>query len=141
MFGSDIRVFVPQLAMSGGTLLALSGKEIWMGNHSNLEPIDGMLKDDPDKEHKSSAIAKALTNVQTHKQHGRHIHKEDCKAMGLNIKDLESDDKLQDFVLSVHHAFSVTLSNTPAAKIIENHNGAAFVKNASAGNVQLRLQQ
>lgn len=40
MFGDNIRVFVPQLAMSGGTLLALMGKEIWMGKHSNLGPID-----------------------------------------------------------------------------------------------------
>ena len=32
MFGENIRVFVPQLAMSGGTLLALIGREIWMGS-------------------------------------------------------------------------------------------------------------
>ncbi len=40
IFDDDIRVFIPQLAMSGGTLLALMGKEIWMGKHSNLGPID-----------------------------------------------------------------------------------------------------
>lgn len=192
-FAADIRVFVPQLAMSGGTLLALSGKEIWMGKHSNLGPIDpqfghipavtlidefkrafeeikadpakmhvwapilaqipptlltrakqaidlseaiaikalcdGMLKDDPQRKMKASEIAKKLTNVETHEEHGRHIHADDCKSMGLNIKDLESDPKLQDAVLTVHHAFTVTLANTPAAKIIENHKGSAFVKN------------
>ena len=195
-FGSDIRVFVPQLAMSGGTLLALSGKEIWMGKHSNLGPIDpqfgnwpavtlideferafgeikadpakmhvwapvlsqvpptlltqakqaielseaiaiealcdGMFKDMPDRKEKAEAIAKELTNVKTHKEHGRHIHADDCKAMGLNIKDLEGDPKLQDALLTVHHAFMVTLSNTNAGKIIENHKGAAFVKNTPA---------
>jgi membrane-bound ClpP family serine protease len=40
MFGRDIRAIVPQIAMSGGTMIALSGKEIIMGKHSNLGPID-----------------------------------------------------------------------------------------------------
>ena len=40
MFGNDIRAIVPQLAMSGGTLLACVGKEIVMGKHSSLGPID-----------------------------------------------------------------------------------------------------
>ncbi len=39
-FADDVRVFVPQLSMSGGTMIALTGKEIWMGVHSNLGPID-----------------------------------------------------------------------------------------------------
>lgn len=40
MFGSDIRAFIPQLAMSAGTMMALACKEIFMGKHSNLGPID-----------------------------------------------------------------------------------------------------
>lgn len=40
MFGDDIRVIVPQIAMSGGTLIACASREILMGAHSNLGPID-----------------------------------------------------------------------------------------------------
>lgn len=40
MFGNDIRVIVPQSAFSAGTMIALSSKEIIMGKHSNLGPID-----------------------------------------------------------------------------------------------------
>lgn len=40
MFGRNIRVFVPQIAMSAGTMISLSAKEIVMGKHSNLGPID-----------------------------------------------------------------------------------------------------
>lgn len=40
VFGNDIRVFVPQLAMSGGTMLSLIGKELFMGKHSSIGPID-----------------------------------------------------------------------------------------------------
>jgi ATP-dependent protease ClpP protease subunit len=40
MFGTDIRAIVPQIAMSAGTMMALSCKEILMGKHSSLGPID-----------------------------------------------------------------------------------------------------
>ena len=40
MFGNDIRAIVPQLAMSAGTMIACACKEILMGQHSSLGPID-----------------------------------------------------------------------------------------------------
>jgi ClpP class serine protease len=40
VFGKDIRAFVPQIAMSAGTMIALSCSEIWMGKHSSIGPID-----------------------------------------------------------------------------------------------------
>ncbi len=40
LFGNDIRTFVPQMAMSAGTMIALSTSEIIMGKQSNLGPID-----------------------------------------------------------------------------------------------------
>lgn len=40
VFGTNIRCFVPQLAMSGGTLLSCIGKCIVMGKESSLGPID-----------------------------------------------------------------------------------------------------
>ncbi|MBI4652320.1 ATP-dependent Clp protease proteolytic subunit [Candidatus Desantisbacteria bacterium] len=40
MFGTDIRTFIPQIAMSAGTMIACSCKEIIMGKQSNLGPID-----------------------------------------------------------------------------------------------------
>jgi hypothetical protein len=43
MFGTDIRAVVPQLAMSAGTMVALSCKEILMGKHSSLGPIDPQI--------------------------------------------------------------------------------------------------
>lgn len=40
LFGNDIRVFVPQIAMSAGTMIALAANTIVMGKQSNLGPID-----------------------------------------------------------------------------------------------------
>ena len=39
-FQKDIRVIVPQLSMSAGTMIACSAKEIVMGRQSSLGPID-----------------------------------------------------------------------------------------------------
>jgi ClpP class serine protease len=43
MFGNDIRAFVPQIAMSAGTILACSCKEIFLGKHSTLGPVDPQI--------------------------------------------------------------------------------------------------
>jgi ATP-dependent protease ClpP protease subunit len=43
----DIRAIIPQMAMSAGTMIACSCKEIWMGKHSNLGPIDPQLQGVP----------------------------------------------------------------------------------------------
>lgn len=40
IFGNNIRVFIPQISMSAGTMIALSCKEIVMGKESNIGPID-----------------------------------------------------------------------------------------------------
>ena len=40
IYDTDIRAFVPQLALSGGTVIACGCKEIYMGKHSSLGPID-----------------------------------------------------------------------------------------------------
>ncbi|HQO35546.1 MAG TPA: S49 family peptidase, partial [bacterium] len=47
MFGGDIRAFVPQLAMSAGTMIACACKEIFMGKQSSLGPIDPQFRGIP----------------------------------------------------------------------------------------------
>ncbi len=43
MFGTDMRAIVPQLSMSAGTMIACACKEIIMGKHSSLGPIDPQI--------------------------------------------------------------------------------------------------
>jgi len=43
----DIRAIIPQIAMSAGTMIACSCKEIWMAKHSNLGPIDPQVNGVP----------------------------------------------------------------------------------------------
>jgi len=43
LFGTNIRVIVPQLAMSAGTMIACAAREIVMGRQSNLGPFDPQM--------------------------------------------------------------------------------------------------
>jgi hypothetical protein len=43
MFGTNIRAIVPQLALSAGTMIACACREIVMGLHSSIGPIDPQM--------------------------------------------------------------------------------------------------
>jgi len=90
--------------------------------------VDNMLKNDPEAEAKASAIVQGLSDVDVNKSHARHIHIDDCEALGLVIERLEDDQALQEAVLTVHHCYMHSLSVSGAAKIVENHTGATFMK-------------
>jgi hypothetical protein len=47
MFGTDIRAIVPHAALSAGTMIALACKQIVMGKHSSLGPIDPQISGMP----------------------------------------------------------------------------------------------
>lgn len=190
-FGKDIRCFVPQMAMSAGTMIACSCKEIWMGRQSSLGPVDPQfngiaahgvieefsralleIKNNPqtiplwqavvakyppaflgecekaikwstelvtdwllrnmfeNNENKNAIVGDIVSEFIDHSisyTHNRHLSADKCEQFGLKIKHFESDQDLQDIVLSVHHIYSQTLSSTPAFKIIENHQGKAFI--------------
>ncbi|MFN0135528.1 MAG: SDH family Clp fold serine proteinase [Phycisphaerae bacterium] len=43
MFDTNMRAIVPQIAMSAGTMIALACREVVMGKHSSLGPIDPQI--------------------------------------------------------------------------------------------------
>ena len=197
MFDNDIRAVVPQMAMSAGTMIACSCREILMAKHSNLGPIDPQLnsipahgvirefrracrevRKDPTKisiwqtiigqyrptflsrcenaikwsdkfvqdqlatvmfanhpkaKEKAKTIVRKLTDYSGNKTHERHIHFEECQAIGLNVKAIEHDPTFQDLVLTIHHCYMQVFMNSPAFKVIENHSGAAFIKQQTQG--------
>lgn len=95
-----------------------------------------MFAGEPDAKEKASQIVKLLTDYRGNKSHNRHIHAEECEAMGLKIERLEAtgNETLQDLVLTVHHCYMHSLMNSGTYKVVENHMGTAFMK-------QLAIQQ
>lgn len=195
-FNQDIRVIVPHMAMSAGTMIACAAKEIIMGRQSSLGPIDpqfngipaynikqefeeakldlannpqnaqywaiklhqypaafmktaidaidlsGILVEEwlgtcmfdrtkPEDVQKIKGIKEKLNEHDNSKNHGRHLNIDFCKAIGLKITAMEDDSKLQDAILSVHHAFMITLDATPTVKIIESQEKKSFVSSVN----------
>lgn len=208
---TNIRVIVPNLAMSAATMIACASDKIVMGKHSFLGPVDPqfvlnteqgrrsvsaeeiseqfeqalkdckdpaklgawipilksygpdmlskcqhactlsknlvqgwlanyMFKGVPNGKRKAGQIASWLAKHKNSKSHGRHLSRDELKAKGLVIENLEDDQQLQELVLSVFHATTHTFMGTQAVKIIENHLGRAFVK-SQLSQVQVQQQQ
>jgi ATP-dependent protease ClpP protease subunit len=80
-----------------------------------------MFRNEPEK--RGRAIADWLGDARIHKTHGRPIMSKTAKEKGLKVVDIESDQDLQEKVLSVFHATNVTFETTHCMKLIENQNG------------------
>lgn len=87
----------------------------------------GMFANDSDGAMKADKVVSELSSHKDTLSHGRQISMEECERVGLKLVKLEENDKLQDLVLTVHHAYMHTFSSTLATKIIENQSGQAMV--------------
>lgn len=188
IFDGNIRAIVPQMAMSAGTMIALSCSSIMMGKQSSLGPIDPQsrgiscqesldefntakreVKEDISclglwqviisrytptflmacnnaidlskelarnwinnnnniKEENREKIINLFVEHSNSKTHDRHISKDKCIEIGLNIIEMEEDHKLQDLILSLHHCYMIFFDKTLALKIVENQIGARYIK-------------
>ncbi len=88
-----------------------------------------MFSGHADAKQKATEIVRRLSDYSENKTHERHIPAAECVSMGLDIEMVETDNKLQDLVLTIHHCYMHILMNSPAFKIIENHLGTALIKN------------
>ena len=86
-----------------------------------------MFAERKDKAVRAKKAAAYFSDYETHQSHSLGIDREQARAHGILIDDLEAAQDLQDAVLSVHHATMHTFQG-PAVKIVENHLGRAFVK-------------
>ncbi len=125
--------WAPMLGQYGPALLVQCENALQLAENLAAEWLRTWMLRAKTKEKKSvgikaRAIAKALTDHQRFKSHGRHISRERAREMGLVIVDLEADQTLQDLVLSVYHATTLAFDNTTVVKIVENHLGKAFMK-------------
>jgi hypothetical protein len=82
---------------------------------------------------RAQTIASWFADYDNFHSHGRRVGIDAASELGLKVTPLEADDKLQDAVLSVHHAAAHTFSGTPAVKLIEDHLGQSFILMRSTG--------
>ncbi len=126
---TKIKVWEPILRQYRPTFLGQCENAIkWSNKFVEDHLTTVMFAGDAHARKKARSITRALLDYRTNRTHARHFHLEDCRKMGLDVDRIEDDPALQDLVLTVHHCYMHALMNTPAFKVIENHNGTAFVK-------------
>jgi len=126
---AKIPVWQPIIAKYHPTLVGECEKAIkWADEMVKEWLVSGMLAGDPDPAKRAASIIKDLGDHSLTMSHERHLSAQRCREMGLKVEMMEEDDDLQDAVLSVHHACVHTLTSTAAVKIIENHEGVAFIR-------------
>lgn len=81
---------------------------------------------------KMAPIKKTFINHKHSYSHSRHISKDNCKAAGLNIIDLENNQELQEAVLSLHHYFMILIDTVSLAKIVMNQESRLYMVNINA---------
>ncbi len=90
--------------------------------------MDNMFLGDPNAKEKVEKIVSGLSDIDQNMSHARHIHIDTCESLGLKIERLEDKQDFQEAVLTVHHCYMHSISVSGASKIVENHEGAAFIK-------------
>lgn len=130
--------WLPMLAQYGPDLLVQCQNASDMSHELVLRWLQTyMLKEDADGEAKATAIADWLSNHGHFKSHGRHVPRDELEQRGLLVEHLEDDQQTQDLFLSVFHATTHTFTGTRAVKVIENHLGKAFIKQARPMLIQV----
>lgn len=60
--------------------------------------------------------------------HSRHISRQECLEVGLNIEELEDNQELQDAIMSLHHCYMILFDKWRYSKVVENHIGSIYVQ-------------
>ncbi len=88
-----------------------------------------MFKGKSNAKRLAKAVAAHFNDAPKHKSHGRRIDREEARAQGLDIQDLEDSQELQDAVLTLYHLVTIAIEKGPAAKVVLSDLNTMFVKN------------
>ncbi|MGY4160227.1 MULTISPECIES: SDH family Clp fold serine proteinase [unclassified Bradyrhizobium] len=70
----------------------------------------------------AEAVTKSLMDYSGTTEHSHHFLIDKCIEIGLSIEAIESDQELQERILSVHHCYMASFARSSALKIIDNSN-------------------
>lgn len=80
-------------------------------------------------EKKAAAVAQYFNRSDSHKSHGRRIDRDEVRAQGIVVENLEDDAELQEIVLTIYHLATMVFEKGPSSKFLSRDNGVAWVKN------------
>lgn len=129
---SYIAVWRPIIEKYRPTFLGDCQKAILLSNELVEEWLStGMFEGDPKGRAKAKRIVAKLGDHAYTKTHGRHIPAQEAAKLGLNVTMIETDQDLQERVLTLHHSFMLTFQRTKFLKIVLGSNGHQYLVSAA----------
>ena len=139
---AKLSAWLPMLAQYGPDLLERSEMALELSKTLVKQWLKTyMFKSADDSESQAESVSTWLASHQNFKSHSRHLPRSTLVENGVKVVELEQDQALQDKSLSVFHATNHTFTGTSAAKIVENHQGKAFIKQFSVHPLNVGLEQ
>lgn len=142
---AKLSAWLPMLSQYGPDLLVQCESALAMSKDLVKTWLERyMFKEVADRENKAEGISAWLAGHDNFNSHSRHIPRSEVEERQLRVVRLEDDEVLQDLALSVFHATTHTFSGTRAVKIVESHDGRAFIKHQVAPAmpaIQLGVQE
>ncbi len=124
-------LWAPVLQSAGPSLLQEAVNALGYGESMVAKWLEQyMFKSSTDAANLGAAAAKHFNDAATHKSHGRRIDRDEARRQQIVVDDLESDQSLQDAVLTAYHATTILFEKTLSAKVIFSDSGRRWVKNA-----------
>ena len=129
-------LWIPKLSTWPAGFLDICEKTIKLAKDRVAQWLESyMFHGEAGAKAKAKDIAEWLGTFDNHLTHGRPISIETALSHGLKIAKLESDQELQERVLSVFHSAIVTIEITNTVKIIENNKGVGVFTQVQRNNL------
>jgi len=134
---AKLPLWIPLISQFGPSLLAECDQALDLSKSLVREWLRAyMFKDEEGADARADAIANDLTDWDKYKSHGRAVMLQELEALGAHVVWLRDDDAFSDLVWHAWYGVSITLQNTNAMKLFENHEGECQVLSMEVRVVQ-----
>lgn len=118
-----LQSFGPALLQDAQNALDYSERMVgeWVGKYMFAGLSDGVAK--------GRDVAKYFNDATTHKSHGRRIDRDEARAQGVLVEDLESSQPLQEAVLTSYHLMTIMCEQSLLTKLLWADTGTTWLKN------------
>jgi len=123
-------LWAPILQSLGPALLQEARNAIAYGERMVADWLEQrMFSSLPNPHQTATNTAKFFRDASLHLSHGRRIDRDEARANNVIVEDLETDQDLQEYVLTAYHLSTIAFEKSPATKVIESNHDRRWIKN------------
>ena len=130
---NSAHVWAPILASLGPSLILESQNALQYGEEMVSRWLEKFMfsgiEEENKRRSKAKMVARYFNDATMHKSHGRRINRDEARGLDVSVCDLESNQLLQDSVLTVYHLMTILFETSPATKVLWSNHDHTWIKN------------